>query len=685
MKSRLPYFGISKIKIKKLNPTIIAMLILIFSVSICNAETRVASKSGNWTDTKTWGKDPIPTASDNVIITKRAIVTININNAVCASLQLGSHEPKKGDGTLFFENSTSQLTVGNDVVLGNDINETGSINMINGGILKIGGSLSTPYIGTFIPGSGTIEFNGTTTQTINTSVPITFNNLTIDNEIGVVLANNYLTLVTGILTINAGKKFEIAPGKLLEIIGSINNNAGTEGFTLQSDATGTAALIHNTSNVPATVELYINGAAETWHFLSSPVSNQSISNSWTPSGTYGNGSGYDLYLWNEPTFCWFYQLDITSDTNWNTVHPSNDFMVGRGYLYSVQAPNPTNEFVGNLNNESINYGLTINSPDLSLKGFNLVGNPYPSSIDWQSESGWTRSNLVNSGGGHDIWIWNPAAKNYGVCNSYTGITTNGISRYIAPMQGFFVQAEYSDELSMNNDIRVLDESSAWFKSEKQEESNMSICVKSDANYGSDEILLDFGCYENGDGAKKLFSSISTAPSLYINDEGNYYSVRHLTNTNENSTIPIMFAAGIDGNYTISCNFDPNSMDTVMLQDKKTEYIQNMNAINTYQFHASTNDDKDRFVLHFGSIKNDSDNELQAGIYSDGISLVIDLTQVDKETEFFVYDLLGRLILQEKLQGGIKHNINLNAHFQILIISLKNTDRLLNQKIYWGLN
>jgi hypothetical protein len=37
-----------------------------------------------------------------------------------------------------------------------------------------------------------------------------------------------------------------------------------------------ASLIHNSDNVLATVQRFISGAKEDWHFLSSPISNQEI-------------------------------------------------------------------------------------------------------------------------------------------------------------------------------------------------------------------------------------------------------------------------------------------------------------------------------------------------------------------------------------------------------------------------
>ena len=90
----------------------------------------------------------------------------------------------------------------------------------------------------------------------------------------------------------------------------------------------------------------------------------------------------------------------------------------------MQATNPTKEFKGNLNNGLVNYPITMTDTEerelVELKGFNLVGNPYPSSIDWQASSGWDRSTLEESAGGNDMWVWNPTAKNYGVFNSASG-------------------------------------------------------------------------------------------------------------------------------------------------------------------------------------------------------------------------------------------------------------------------
>ena len=563
-----------------------------------------------------------------------------------------------------------------------------------GSITTTGASLIVIKNGDFInkgtftaSSSNTVVMSGTTADSIGGTGATIFNNLTIDNSAGIVITSNALTTVTGSLTINSGMILEVAPGKQLTVTGSITNSGGNSGFILHSSASGTASLIHNTNNVPATMERYISGATEAWHFLSSPVSAQSFSGTWIPSGTYGNGTGYDLYLWNEPSSCWIYKLDLTSTINWGTVHPGSDFVVGRGYLYSVQASNPTKAFAGNLNNASVSYGLTFSSTDLTLKGFNLVGNPYASSLDWRAASGWDRSKLISSGGGYDMWIWSPSASNYGVYNSADGdgVGTNSVTRYIAPMQGYFVLASASGNMIMDNTVRIHTGANNWSKgrSEKGPDVNkVSLVIKSDAGYGTDEIQLGFGYPQNENGAMKLFSRVLTAPSMYLNSDGKNLSVKYYTDTNENPEVPLMFTPGITGKYTILCNFDQSKFETVMLEDRQLHYIQNVKIKNTYTFQSLSSDNSDRFVLHFGPIKDHPSRELPARIYSDGKQLIIDLTLVSKETEVSVFDLTGRILLRKRLPGEIQNNIDLNSNTRMLLVCLRNPDGSLSRKLIW---
>jgi len=524
--------------------------------------------------------------------------------------------------------------------------------------------------------SGTVYMNGTSAQMMTMSGATSFYNLTIDNALGVTLSSTQ-TIITNNLTINSGKIFKIEAAKNLTVTGVIANSGGNAGFVLESSVAGTASLMHTTLDVPATVQRYISGNAEDWHFLASPVSNQLIaSSSWVPAGTYGNGTGYDLYVFDEPTPCWVYQLNTAptstyENPNWPTVHPTPNFVPGRGYLYSVQASNPTNQFAGNLNNGTVSYAVTKNSTaDPLLIGFNLIGNPYPSSIDWKASSGWTRSNLLDSGGGYDMWIWNPATNNYGVYNSLASTGTNGISNFIAPMQGFFVRADSNGNIDMTNDIRIHTGASNWFKTVNNKNyenpENIKVKISSQSGLGSDEVLLQFGASLNQAGAAKLYSTIKTAPSAYLNTGEGELTVRYLTNTTNNPIIPLAFKPGSDGNYTVSIDFDTANYDFLVLEDTKTKTKHDLKDTPTYDFNASIADASDRFLLHFEEVPIEN-NKLPIRIYYNGNKIVFDVSLIPDDTDVKIFDTLGRKIIEKKIRGKTIHYLPFNNKNQVFIV------------------
>jgi hypothetical protein len=544
---------------------------------------------------------------------------------------------------------------------------------------------TTGYYNLLLSGNGVKTLPATSFQIIGdltvaeSAITTTVSDLTIGND----------------LNLTGSSELNIGAAKTLTVSGNIANSVGSAGFVLKSTTDGTASLIHNTDNVPATVQRYISGAAEAWHFLSSPVSNQTIAGSnsnWVPSGSYGNGTGYDLYVWDEPTPCWVYHkndggvLPIDPENpDWPTAHPSADFVTGRGYLYSVQALNPTNEFVGNLNNGNISYLITANSTaDPLLTGFNLIGNPYPSSIDWKASSGWTRANLLDpdgvGSGGYDMWIWNPIANNYGVFNSTgsVGTGTNDVTQYIAPMQGFFVRAVSNANIEMTNEIRVHTGANNWFKSNSQK-NNIKVKIASKSKYGFDEVLLKFGSTSNYPGAAKLFSTTKTAPSTYFKVGEEELSVRYLTNTIDNPLVPIMFKPGSDGNYSLNIDFDYGYFDFILLEDKKTKTLHNLLENPEYKFKGLLNDDLDRFVLYF-TPKSEVENELSSKIYYDGNEIVVDLTAIDNKTEVKIVDMLGRLILNKTVEGNRIHRFSISKTSQILVVIAKSENKTKISKV-----
>ena len=80
---------------------------------------------------------------------------------------------------------------------------------------------------------------------------------------------------------------------------------------------------------------------------------------------------------------------------------------------------------------------TSNAGNSTIRGFNLVGNPYASSIDWSTFSSTSSSAAIY---GYKVnptvYIFNPGTSNYDTYNANTGIATGKASKTIPSGQGF---------------------------------------------------------------------------------------------------------------------------------------------------------------------------------------------------------------------------------------------------------
>ena len=250
-------------------------------------------------------------------------------------------------------------------------------------------------------------------------------------KLAIVNSNNYqcrnLTITPlGKLTINSNRDLKI-----------------NDTLTLQSDVNGSASLITNGSlNLStAIIQRYIEvNNTDEFHQLSSPVVNQLISDGFSPSTE-------SFYAWSEGNDSWIpYENPAFIGLN-----GSNSFVPGRGYAVTYQTTS-TKNFSGNLNNASINTLLTLTGGIYT--GWNFIGNPYPSAINWNTASAYNRSMLENTGiDDRAYWVWNPVTGNYGcyISNGLSG--TNGVTNFIASMQGFWVKVFTSGSFSVNNSAR----------------------------------------------------------------------------------------------------------------------------------------------------------------------------------------------------------------------------------------
>ncbi|HOW31881.1 MAG TPA: PKD domain-containing protein, partial [Bacteroidales bacterium] len=347
-----------------------------------------------------------------------------------------------------------------------------------------------------------------------------------------------------------------------------------------------------------------------WHFLSSPVSAQPVWNQFspTPTGsplTFGASPWYwDFYYYNpncpSSGLYWVNLRKVNGEYNNSTIDQGDSYagfgaatpnmQVGRGYLvaYGPSYGSTSHTFSGTLNTGTVNISKS-NTADV----YNLVGNPYPSSIDWKAASGWTRTDLATSGGGYNYWIWNDAGTgNYGLYNSAEtdDVGTNSTSRYIAPTQGFFVEAANlgTFTMSMDNNVRVHS-TQTWLKNGTTTPGSLRLKLTTSANTYSDEMIVSFNpAFSGTEGSDKFWSWYTEAPELYSYKNNNYYSIDRYAGVTEGLTVNVYAKTGVAGTYTLT---SPNVSQfalaqTVILKNVNTGVETNLRENNTVTFTAT---------------------------------------------------------------------------------------------------
>ena len=428
----------------------------------------------------------------------------------------------------------------------------------------------------------------------------------------------------GRLTINASKSLSIS-GNLL----------------LKSNASNTASLVnYGTLTIGGTskVQRYINGwevdnATENWHFLSPPISD-------ALSGVFNN--------------C-FLNYHSESDNQYHQVDPGGTLNVAlnpmQGYasMYAYHAGYPSTKilnFQGTLNDGSMG---SLNNLSRTGDGWNLVGNPYPSSIDWNAASGWTKTNV-----GTTIYTWNGQVM--ATYNGSTG-TSNG-SRYLAPMQGFFVEVvegQTQGTLSMTNDVRVHNDY-VYYKNIEETGKELRLSLNN-GSYTDEAVLVwqdgatfDFD-YEFD--ARK-FSNSNLVSDLSLFDDESDYAINVVPSDASVFEIGIKLNVKSENQHLLS--FVNNIPDGLMVKliDEYEGIVIDTREVTEYSFSSKLGIVDDRFVLsvtNTTSIKENVSNEFYVNALSYGLYLHSSINMVSPSVE--VYSIQGSLLLNQELSSNAK--------------------------------
>jgi len=451
-------------------------------------------------------------------------------------------------------------------------------------------------------------------------------------------------------TVNPGAWFTLPSGKSITVQGDMR---------IRSDASATAMYIDNgtlTVNGKSTVERYTD--MQKWHYISPPLSN-ATSNMIT-------GQGQNLYFYNE------------TSQQWSSAGTGDPLIVMKGYNIYLPWSDITEIFTGEINTGSKSIEVTANG-----NGWNLVGNPYPSAIDWDASSGWTKTNINDA-----IYIWNEDIENW--ATYIDGSSANGGSQYIAPGQGFWILATGTGTLGTTNDVRVINDQS-FLKDNNRQDNKLKLKV-SDNTY-SDETVIRFNNsatnnFDGGYDALKKFTNTYVPQVFTLSSDSVEMTINTFPAPTEDITLPLHFIVDHSGSFTITAEGQENfsGIQAIYLEDTKENQIINLNDTPEYTFAYSSGEAPDRFLVRFTTIITEEniiqqDQEDDILIYSSGNMICLESTaQNIISGEVRVYDLPGREIIYRKPAPATLIKLQLDKPAGYYIVSIITTEGVYTEKV-----
>ena len=465
---------------------------------------------------------------------------------------------------------------------------------------------------------------------------------------------------------------------------TVSNNLDNDGtLTINSTADGTGSLIINgtlSNSGTITSQRYFPGSTLfNWHMVSSPMDGMDISES---NFIVDPATNYDFYAWHEPTPGTWVNYKVTSGDlffSQSTVNNGDNFASGKGYLVAYNEANPTKTFTGNLNTGDKTFTLKCSGGKswTWYAGWNLLGNPYSSAIDWNDAPSRTDKFEDNY-----AYIYDPI-KSGG--EGYVTVDGGSADAYIAANQGFFVRAKLAannTSFTFNNAMQT--HGGSYMKNQTNVE-RLVLRFSDGEHYDETEIKLNNLSSHNNDrnDAIKLYSFSSEIPQLlsYSLDEVPL-AVNSIPEVTPEKNIKIGLRVPKDGLYTLSViEASIYMMDHhVYLEDLLLNTLHKVSD-SDYSFISDAGDIADRFIIHFGMVGIEDQPQTQSNIQTWAANNTIHILNPENQIgEIRVLNLFGQQVAQTKLSGDTKQEIQLNVPTGCYLVCVVSEEGVVTRKV-----
>lgn len=468
------------------------------------------------------------------------------------------------------------------------------------------------------------------------------------------------------LIIDPGAETIISAGGRLTVSGWIRNEGR---FEIQADTLSSGSLLDQGIIGGGQFVSSFELQPGYWHVVATPVT----------GAIAGAFDGIWLYEWEEASAEW---IQITN--------PDDSLENFRGYM-ALNAATPAVIVLpeGNgINTGPVQMELTNSGAGNGhTRGFHLLGNPYPSAINWNATDGWMRENIDPA-----IYVFNGRTGNYGTyLFNDPGSSTLGIDSIIAANQGFFVHVNSGSPegvIGINNnarlhDLRPIPESPALSSTPY-----LKLRVHRDENHYKDEAVVRFR-----PGASPLFDAQWDAYDVPGSDNALQIftrcpdTLRLAVNTfpelTVNRAVAMGFIPGEEGEFNLEVvAMEEFGTDTiVLLEDLIYEQVYNLQSGLSLNLPSSHADDIDRFMLHFrvepvGILE----QYPTVAVHSSGDAIMLEGLDSGFAGQAEVFDMTGRLILRQEIVGA-QPEIRFPELNQVLLLRISGNKMSISRKIF----
>ena len=451
--------------------------------------------------------------------------------------------------------------------------------------------------------------------------------VTIDAPIGAFCDN---------LTVESGAILIVDAGKALTVNGDLSN-AGT--VLLKADATGIGSLITEgtvTGSGAFQMQQYLTGSNNAgtpnglFYYVGSPVVGATAAN-------YDVANGNKLWSANEST------QSYPQITNGSTVLNQLEGYVARMGSTGVRTLSGTTFSTGN----QTASGLTRTGSTAINRGYNLVGNPYPSTVSWDDA---IKTNLETSmyyrthQGSTMLYDTYNAVGSIGTNNNLGGAVTGDVP----PTQAFWVRVDAdgnTGQLDLDNAMRSHGTLSGIYKTEAEEG---TIRMTLSNGSASDETIVLFNSaaqdnYDDFDSQK--FWAVASVPQLYTTIGSDSLVINGLYSTVTNPVVDLGVKLPSAGNFSLNANQITLTGESVYLEDRVLGIFQDLNIEPEYGFNSSVGGNiPTRFALHFGmTVTGIEDEASNTRVYASDRRITILLDENLTGATVEVLDVAGRIV------------------------------------------